>query len=229
MSCSLYTSRWQFITEESWGRNSSRIEACGQEVMQKPWRSATCWLSLHGLSTFCFVLVHPGWPARLSPLRVKQDLTLIISHKNRPQACPQVNRVGKCPQLRFPLSKWLCLCWGDRRLDRTLAYGLLAFNLCLKTVSMPSASCSSSPEYKCLSFTLQVGCWTHSSTWLLDRQPNWMRKPFQVDFWYCLFACLFGINPATSFVCNHTVPKSTPLLEGCDIKFFRTVEPNMPC
>lgn len=98
------------------------------------------------------------------------------------------------------------LCWGDRRLDRTLAYGLFAFNLCLKTVSMTSASRSSS----LLSINLSL-CRSDAehipSARLLDHQPDWMRKPFQVELCYCLF----GIDPATSFVCNHTVPKSTSL------------------
>lgn len=116
------------------------------------------------------------------------------------------------------------LCWGDRRLDRTLAYGLFAFNLCLKMVSMASASRSSSLLSINLSLCRLDAEHFHSAR-LLDHQPNWMRKPIQVELCYCLF----GIDPATSFICNRTVHKSTSLTGRMWYQVFRTVGPNMPC
>ena len=43
-----YASTLQFIIEGSQDRNSNRAEIWMQELMQRPWRGAACWLVPHG-------------------------------------------------------------------------------------------------------------------------------------------------------------------------------------
>jgi fatty acid desaturase len=44
-----YTSTLLFTTGRSQDRNSSRTRSWGQELIQRPWRSAAYWLALYGL------------------------------------------------------------------------------------------------------------------------------------------------------------------------------------
>jgi hypothetical protein len=44
-----YTSTWLFITKGSQEWNSHRARTWRQELMQKPWRGATCWIASPGL------------------------------------------------------------------------------------------------------------------------------------------------------------------------------------
>lgn len=87
------------ITEGSQSKNP-KAGTWTQELMQRPWKSATYWLSLHGLFSL-FSYTTQDRPPMSGPLW-GGPTTSIINQENMSQVCLWASLLGEFSQLMFP-------------------------------------------------------------------------------------------------------------------------------